>query len=109
MRNPAIMPPARIARRHEPGQAAGEKGRREEAHDLLAPVYDGFTEGFGQARYGGGENADCRTRLSCQQTETTTSEGARSSGVANLTVAVMTMTEYNHSRHRDLRRLHNIG
>ncbi|MGA7787014.1 MAG: AAA family ATPase, partial [Xanthobacteraceae bacterium] len=26
----------------------GEKGRREEAHGLLAPVYDGFTEGFGR-------------------------------------------------------------
>jgi len=27
----------------------GEQGRRAEAHDLLAPVYGWFTEGFGTA------------------------------------------------------------
>jgi predicted ATPase len=31
------------------GRLWGEQGRRSEARDLLAPVYGGFTEGFGTA------------------------------------------------------------
>ena len=36
----------RAARRNEHGAALREQGKREEALELLAPVYGWFTEGF---------------------------------------------------------------
>ena len=40
---------ARTARRDQPRAALGRAGRRPKAHDLLAPVYGWFTEGFDTA------------------------------------------------------------
>ena len=37
------------ARRDQPRPAWRDQGRRGEAHDLLAPVYGWFTEGFDTA------------------------------------------------------------
>ena len=31
---------------HQPCTAVAKSGRQKEAHNLLAPVYDSFTEGF---------------------------------------------------------------
>jgi predicted ATPase len=39
----ADRPPASS---HDDSQAKRDQGKRQEAHDLLAPVYDWFTEGF---------------------------------------------------------------
>ena len=33
-----------------------DQGKRDEAHELLAPVYGWFTEGFDNARSEGGED-----------------------------------------------------
>ncbi|MFZ0425090.1 MAG: hypothetical protein WAL80_19605 [Xanthobacteraceae bacterium] len=49
------------------------------------------------------------TSLVGKENETTTSEGARSSGVADLTVAVVAMKDYCHTFHRHLQRSNNIG
>jgi len=35
-----------IARGHEPGAALSDQGKQQTARELLAPVYDWFTEGF---------------------------------------------------------------
>jgi predicted ATPase len=37
-----------------------DQGKRDEARDLLAPVYGWFTEGFGNARLEGGQELDRR-------------------------------------------------
>ena len=37
------------ARRHEPGRLWQQQGKRDEARDLLAPIYGWFTEGFDTA------------------------------------------------------------
>ncbi len=46
-RGPAGVAVTPAARRPRPGQAAGRPRRATQALDLLAPIYDWFTEGFG--------------------------------------------------------------
>ena len=70
---------AGAARRDQPRPAVAEQGKRAEAHDLLAPVYGWFTEGFDTPDLQGGQGAARRARLTTSGAAPTTS-GATASG-----------------------------